>query len=179
MTTAKAIQALREGMGLEQQEFANRLGVTVTTISRYENSRREPTRQVLKKLEEAAEKNGIGYLYDYFAAKRRAGIISRIKNSAPSGSERHIPFDEIESWANWLKGIEGQLEEAVYGKPGGSNGLEQRLPRELYNTLQDELGNIRGAIGTVAYVRDEIQIYIDGSKASQKPKGEQYAKKTK
>ena len=44
MEIAEAIVVLRERMGIKQIDLADRLGVTVTSISRYENGRQpDPT----------------------------------------------------------------------------------------------------------------------------------------
>lgn len=48
-----AIVKLRNVLGLTQDQFALKLGVTVTSISRYENGR-SPNRQMLKKLADCA-----------------------------------------------------------------------------------------------------------------------------
>jgi DNA-binding transcriptional regulator YiaG len=46
----QAIRMLRTGMGLTQEEFAHRLGVTLSTVNRWENNKSAPSRLALKQL---------------------------------------------------------------------------------------------------------------------------------
>jgi len=49
---AQAIKALRLKMGLTQEDFAHRLGVTLPTVSRWEHGKSKPSRLAKKALEE-------------------------------------------------------------------------------------------------------------------------------
>lgn len=49
---AQLIRVLRERLGLTQEKFAARLGVTFPTINRWENSRARPSPLALKQIEE-------------------------------------------------------------------------------------------------------------------------------
>ena len=50
MNYAKLVKKLRDKLILSQYEFAELLGVSYTTVSRWENGKFEPTIQVKKKL---------------------------------------------------------------------------------------------------------------------------------
>ena len=50
MDWAKNIKKLREKMLLTQQEFADFLGVSFNSISRYENGKFEPTMKIKRQL---------------------------------------------------------------------------------------------------------------------------------
>ena len=45
------IKTLRLSMGLTQEEFAHRLGVTLCTVNRWENNRVVPSRLAVKQLQ--------------------------------------------------------------------------------------------------------------------------------
>ncbi len=45
------IKQLREDLGLTQEEFAHRLGVTLCTVNRWENNRSLPSRLAKQQLE--------------------------------------------------------------------------------------------------------------------------------
>ncbi len=97
MSIAEAIVVLRERMGAKQNELAERLGVTVTSISRYENGRK-PNRQVLKKLADIAESARLNDLRDVFAARWKAGIIARLRRLPSPGTERGVPLEDLRRW---------------------------------------------------------------------------------
>lgn len=44
------IRMLRHNLGLTQEEFAHRLGITVATVNRWENGHNSPTRLARKAL---------------------------------------------------------------------------------------------------------------------------------
>lgn len=50
MTFAERLRATRKALNLTQEHVAAKLGVTPTTYSRYENGKREPNVECLKKL---------------------------------------------------------------------------------------------------------------------------------
>ena len=88
MTTAKAVSELRESMGVTQRDFAEKLGTTIETVSRWENGRREPTREAIEKLATLAHSAGIRHLRNFFLSQEVAGIVSRVKGLKTPGSER-------------------------------------------------------------------------------------------
>jgi len=48
------IKQLRQDLGLTQEEFAHRLGVTLCTVNRWENNRSLPSRLARQQLEKMA-----------------------------------------------------------------------------------------------------------------------------
>ena len=56
---AELVKAIREEMGLTQEQFAAQFGVTVATVNRWENGRAIPQPLAMKNLKEWAEKHGL------------------------------------------------------------------------------------------------------------------------
>ena len=52
----RKIKRIRLSLGLTQEEFAHRLGVTLCTVNRWENNKSIPNRLALKQLERFAER---------------------------------------------------------------------------------------------------------------------------
>ena len=63
-TTGYAVQRLRNALGESQEAFANRMGLSVRTIARYEAKR--PTGKVLARLEQLARGRGLKDLSNIF-----------------------------------------------------------------------------------------------------------------
>jgi putative transcriptional regulator len=53
------IRNLRQRLGLTQEEFAHRLGVTLCTVNRWENNKSEPSRLAQLQLEKFDESDSI------------------------------------------------------------------------------------------------------------------------
>lgn len=53
------VKVIRQALGLTQEEFAHQLGVTLCTVSRWENNKTLPSRLALRQIEQLAEKNTI------------------------------------------------------------------------------------------------------------------------
>ena len=51
------IRNLRQRLGLTQEEFAHRLGVTLCTVNRWENNKSVPSRLALRQLEHFSTEN--------------------------------------------------------------------------------------------------------------------------
>jgi len=51
---AENIRTLRHNLGMTQEEFAHRLGITVATVNRWENGHNSPTRLARKALGDLA-----------------------------------------------------------------------------------------------------------------------------
>ncbi|MBN1779599.1 helix-turn-helix domain-containing protein [bacterium] len=51
----RKIKKIRQSLGLTQEEFAHRLGVTLCTVNRWENNKSVPSRLAIKQLERFAE----------------------------------------------------------------------------------------------------------------------------
>jgi transcriptional regulator with XRE-family HTH domain len=112
MSTAEAIATLRQKLKDKQTTFAERLGVTLTSVSRYENGR-EPSRQVLKKLADVAAAEKLNDLRDIFTAKWKASITARLKSLRSAGTERSVPLDDLKRWHAAPQFIREKLLEAM------------------------------------------------------------------
>ena len=53
---SQEIRRLREALGLTQEEFAREVGVSFTTVSRWENGHGKPSRLAQRQLEELAHR---------------------------------------------------------------------------------------------------------------------------
>ena len=51
-TFSKKINELRTALGLTQEQFAAKVGVTFTTVNRWENNKAKPSPLALQKIEE-------------------------------------------------------------------------------------------------------------------------------
>lgn len=66
------IRGLRERIGLTQEKFAAKLGVTFPTISRWENGRAKPSPLAMKQIKEllySLGERGLDLLEKYFQEK--------------------------------------------------------------------------------------------------------------
>jgi transcriptional regulator with XRE-family HTH domain len=97
VSLAQAIRKLREKLNHDQGELATKLGVTVTTISRYENGR-EPSAKVLNKLAVMAREAKEQYLAEVFAVRRQADILSRNGNLPSPGTSPRVARTDLERW---------------------------------------------------------------------------------
>lgn len=57
---AKEIRALREAMGLSQEKFAAKLGVSFSTVNRWENGRGQPSPLAVQRIETLQEERAGG-----------------------------------------------------------------------------------------------------------------------
>ena len=55
--TSKIIRKLRASLALTQEQFAVKIGVTYSTINRWENDKGKPSPLALKQIKELQEKN--------------------------------------------------------------------------------------------------------------------------
>ena len=95
---AKAVEMLRRKLGDSQRAFAKRVETTVTTVSRYENGRIEPSEQALRKLATIAESAGLKDLQDFFENQRKLGIIARVESLPSAGTQRRVSLDDLKRW---------------------------------------------------------------------------------
>ena len=58
-TPASLIRALRQRLGLPQEEFAQTLGVAGATVNRWENGHHAPNARAWKAIRDLAEKHGL------------------------------------------------------------------------------------------------------------------------
>ena len=59
MTTADKVRELRRVRGWSQQQLAERLGVALPTVNRWENEGREPIRSIRQALDRLCKKSGV------------------------------------------------------------------------------------------------------------------------
>jgi transcriptional regulator with XRE-family HTH domain len=109
MDTTNAIATLRKNLGLTQGEFANRLGLTITSISRYENGRR-PTAKVLRKLAEVANDANLKDLAEAFDSIWKNGIAARLSNLPSAGTQRRVSLEDLKRYQAALGIIREQLD---------------------------------------------------------------------
>ncbi len=64
MKFSQAIYQLRESMHLSQEAFAKELGVSFTSVNRWENESQTPSPLALKMIKALCEKQGLPFLYD-------------------------------------------------------------------------------------------------------------------
>ena len=61
MEYQKIIKNLRTKLVLSQQEFAELLGVSFTSVNRWENGKHEPTIKIKRKIKNLLEKNNMKF----------------------------------------------------------------------------------------------------------------------
>jgi transcriptional regulator with XRE-family HTH domain len=67
MSSANAVRNMRIGILMEQEEFAQKLGITKSAICNYERGVRTPRISIIKKMRDLAKENGIDFcLEDFF-----------------------------------------------------------------------------------------------------------------
>ncbi len=69
--TPQEVRAIREQLGFSQREFADRLGVALNTVSRWELGERTPNEAVARLIWMVAEHEGLGKPQTRKAAKKR------------------------------------------------------------------------------------------------------------
>ena len=57
--TSADLRSLRESLELTQEEFAHELGVTVSTVCRWENGHSGPSRLAVRMIQVYAEQKGV------------------------------------------------------------------------------------------------------------------------
>jgi len=146
MTTAKAIATLRAEAKFSQDQLAERLGVTVTSISRYENGR-EPNRQALKKLAAVAEAAGLRDLQKLFTARWQAAVARRVESLPSARTQRRVSLDDLKYWSAYLH----QTSTIIQG---------------LRITDGVAASHLQNAAWVMERVHDEIEVYIDEPQSS-------------
>jgi transcriptional regulator with XRE-family HTH domain len=159
MGMANDIARLRRELRLTQKDLAAHLGVTVTTISRYENGQ-NPTPKFLSKLAELATAEKLSDLADRFTAARRSNIFARIKKLSSPGSPRQVPLREISAWESWQESI-CKCSEYLMG--GIESGLITSPQAEV---LKPQLKQIRDIASTT---RIQLQAYLPASHGTDHP----------
>jgi transcriptional regulator with XRE-family HTH domain len=145
MTTAKAIANLRAEMKFSQDQLAKRLGVTVTSISRYENGR-EPNRQALKQLATLAESAGLLDLRKLFADRWRTAVARRVERLPSARTQRRLALNDLKYWSAYLRQSASQI-------------MEPHIFARITDSIARE--HVRHAAWVMGHVDDEIEAYID------------------
>ena len=145
--TSKAIRDLRQEMHLTQQEFANRLGIAIRTIARWENDQ-PPHGAALVKLAQLANARELASIEDCF--------VSALADESPNSNVSMEP--ELRAWAegmetafrhrhrlrtpgHWLRIAEGVVDAVDYAAGSaeevGNDGEGLRdLHRQLLGALR-------------------------------------------
>lgn len=63
MEFCNAVKKAREQIGLSQQAFADQLGVSFSTVNRWEQGRHIPNRITIKAIEELCKEHNIQFSY--------------------------------------------------------------------------------------------------------------------
>jgi transcriptional regulator with XRE-family HTH domain len=66
MSGAEIIKKIRISLGLEQGEFANKIGVSKSSICNYERGIRTPRFPIIRKIRELAKINGMEFSIEDF-----------------------------------------------------------------------------------------------------------------
>lgn len=66
LTAAETIKNIRYALCLEQQELAEKLGITMAAVSNYERGKRMPRIPIIRKLRDLAKANGIELSLEVF-----------------------------------------------------------------------------------------------------------------
>jgi transcriptional regulator with XRE-family HTH domain len=88
MVTPEAVRELRKTLGESQQAFANRLGLSISSITHYEGGQRTPDYVVTLKLYRCACDADRKDLAAYFLMLINAGIVPKVAVPFQSESER-------------------------------------------------------------------------------------------
>lgn len=64
MNSGEAVKEIRKQSLLSQQDFADALGVSFSTVNRWENNKAMPGYQALKKIKNYCEENNISFCID-------------------------------------------------------------------------------------------------------------------
>lgn len=144
MTTAKAIAMLRGKLGLTQEQFAKKLGISLFSVSRYEGGR-PPNREIMKKLASLAEKENLEDISEFFQRARRIDITSSYKNRPSAGTGRHVPLGDLKVWSVRLSSIVDSIQEAM-----------------RQTNQEHKIAAMMNARVTADFLNDDIKLYIGG-----------------
>jgi transcriptional regulator with XRE-family HTH domain len=111
MTTSEGILKLREKLGFGQKELAQKIGVSARSVARYEAGT-EPSHKVLKELASLANSARLSHLQNFFEAKRRADIVTRVESLPSAASERRLAVADLADWIVLLEKISKHARDA-------------------------------------------------------------------
>ena len=153
-TVAEAVKSLRIALNDTQQQFAQRLGLAISTVVRYE-SIRAPRGAALAKLVYLASDNGLVHISEMFryAINCEAGL-------------------EVQSHEDWIREMGKKIEphSEWFGEASGRiRGWGYELD-DLDSLLTSDLKpkeKVALAVKTVSKLRSEIKMWQDASRARQ------------
>lgn len=70
MNFAQKIKEIRKQLGLSQEQLAREIGVTFSTVNRWENGKTKPNNLARKVFEQFCKKNGVENLYNIDILKK-------------------------------------------------------------------------------------------------------------
>jgi transcriptional regulator with XRE-family HTH domain len=165
-----AIEMLRRRLGDTQKALAERLGTTITTVSRYENGRIQPSEEALRKLASIAGSAGLNDLQDFFENQRRLGIVARVESLPSAGTQRRVSLEELKQWEALPHFIAERLVEAqaIYMDIIGKHPIAR--------ADQDRLGGINRVLLGLSHnmlpeLSRQIELYISSPKRKEKRSG--------
>lgn len=169
--TAKVVKALRGKLGLSQSAFAAKLETTITTVSRYENGRIEPSEEALRKLAEVAASSGLIDLREFFENQRKVGILARVEKLPSPGTQRRVSVDDLSSWfekmgllSEGLIKLQEKLNEVRMPQSHSTEQERAELLLQIKNA-QFEVGDkLRIAAGILKFLQAEIYPYLPPEK---------------
>jgi predicted transcriptional regulator len=138
MTTSEAILKLREKLGFGQKELAQAIGVSARSVARYE-AEHEPSHKVLKKLADLAESARLRHLQDFFEAKRRADIVTRVESLPSAGSERRVALDDLAEWIVKVQKISKHGKDAFHSAKDQDAKKDFHLIHSLAENLIEDM----------------------------------------
>jgi transcriptional regulator with XRE-family HTH domain len=144
-----AVKRLRLTIGDTQQQFAQRLHLSISTVVRYETTR-APRGMALAPLWSIAEQNGLRELEVFF---KKAALNELEENIAAQrrNLERQIEIDtKIAGWELRLAQLELALQD------------NQVKPKDKVSHALKEISELRKDTGTLSEVRHEIVHHADG-----------------
>jgi transcriptional regulator with XRE-family HTH domain len=158
VSTAEAIHRLRKKLGLRQPEFARRLGVTVTSVSRYENGA-EPSTAVLTRLMQLCGSPlsskfspEMASLRSLFEAKRRSDIVSALENLASRGTNRGVSVTDLRLLQAGLRLIGVNMKRLIFD-PSVTGEQMQQIARESFDMAYELLDVITPYLSFAPEVR--------------------------
>lgn len=108
MTEAEALKRLTEKVG-GRRDLAQRLGITPTSIYRYEHGSKVST-EILKRLSKVAKDEKVEYLEQFFSAQWQAAIVGRVEALQSPGKQRPISLSDLKRWRDAIDNASNTLE---------------------------------------------------------------------
>lgn len=154
---AQAIFGLRTATGITQQELANRIGVSLTTVGRMEKNEEDgkftPTWRALEELEKIAKECGLPKLADVFAEERQERTKALSKDLTPdffgySGFAKQISIEDFAFLVDAMNQLEENWREAkkLLERVKLSGDVRQTQWVELQAAIDTHLNRAEGIV---------------------------------